>query len=91
MNEKWTKGNWEHKATPGGWDGVYAGNQLLCNLALNVPENATLMAAAPELYEALKKTLEAIKMQGIDWQETDRDAFELAYSALAKAKGEPTK
>ena len=54
--------------------------------------NARLIAAAPELLEALEETLTA----GINWYETatKSDASELGFvvrarAAIAKAKGEP--
>jgi hypothetical protein len=49
MKEKHTPGPWKHVATDGGWDGVGSKDGLICNLALNNPANAALIAAAPDL------------------------------------------
>ena len=54
MSTKHTPGPWKHVAVSGGWDGVADshGNEI-CRLVLNEPANATLIAAAPELLQAL--------------------------------------
>lgn len=56
MTSVYTPGPWRHVAVAGGWDGVAAGDYhvcLICTLSLNEPANARLIAAAPELLEAL--------------------------------------
>ena len=52
---KYTPGPWTCSSAPGGWDAVREpGGQLICSLNLNNPENMRLIAAAPELLEALQ-------------------------------------
>jgi hypothetical protein len=66
MNEaKFTPGPWEHVAVKGGWDGVTSKcDGLICTLSYNNPANAHLIAAAPELYEALKGCLALLQKDG---------------------------
>jgi hypothetical protein len=48
-----TPGEWRHVGLDGGWDGVAdESGQVICRLVLNVPVNATLLAAAPALLSA---------------------------------------
>lgn len=84
---KFTKGPWVPTATPGGWDGVREpGGQLICSLNLNNPANMTLIAASPELYEALN----AIAWQWANHPREPLDeAIRAALPVLAKARGEP--
>lgn len=49
--------------------------------------NAHLIAAAPDLYEALRGCMAACELQGADSAEFF-DARNSAYAALAKARGE---
>lgn len=94
---KFTPGPWRHTAVEGGWDGVATDltGWCICKLALNIPANADLIAAAPELYEALKFIFEHIA----DKERGPRDlypafglnsrcAIDMAAAALAKARGE---
>lgn len=53
-----TPGPWRWAAVEGGWDGVESDRGLICKLALNEPENARLIAAAPEMLEALQLVLD---------------------------------
>ena len=88
--EKFTPGPWTHFAAAGGWDCVKPQNHntSICNLVENNPYNADLIAAAPEMYGALRGTLDIL-----DGFLDDND-FELtAYyktiiSILKKARGE---
>ena len=50
--------------------------------------NARLIAAAPEMLEAIEETLQSVVMNRLhDTIEISRDAIELLRAALAKAKG----
>lgn len=48
--------------------------------------NARLIAAAPELLEALEELLQLIEIERPDWQHTEQHR---ARAALAKARGTP--
>ena len=71
------------------WDVM--GPNLLVSVAENVHDrNARLIAAAPEMYEALRLAQESIGRFTSDEGSTDRD-FDIAdtvAAALAKANGE---
>lgn len=59
MTSKHTPGKWVHVAVEGGWDGVAEAenrDSLICVLKHNNPANARLIAAAPDLLEALNET-----------------------------------
>jgi len=79
---KWTPGPWAPSAAPGGWDAVREpGGQLVCSLNLNNPANMLLIAAAPDLYEALAEI--------VAWATDDAaTAWPKAHAALTKARGE---
>ena len=50
-----TPGPWHRSAYDGGWDCVRdSEGQIIAKLGLNSPENADVLAAAPEMLEALK-------------------------------------
>jgi len=89
-----TPGPWVVTSTPGGWDGVKEkdfGAQI-CSLNLNNPNNAFLIAAAPDLYEALSDLLAALDAY-VGWRNTaaheprETAAENKARAALAKAEG----
>lgn len=104
-DRKWTPGPWSLEKPNRAWIGV--SSEKHCNLAKvvwrmsddrllgrNSPEkeaNAHLIAAAPELYEALEAAMDAI----IWWENehtccagaTDKE-MNMARAALAKARGE---
>lgn len=66
---KHTPGPWVSVSAEGGWDGVAEAanrNSTICTLSLNNPENARLLAAAPELLEALTAAVAAIDKGGLD-------------------------
>ena len=50
--------------------------------------NARLIAAAPELYEALKEMVSAFENYDRDMYEFEHEAIKKARAALSKAKGE---
>jgi hypothetical protein len=89
---KWTPGPWYWGSTPGGWDGVRDGTgALICNLSLNNPPNAGLIAAAPELYSALSALVDQVERSGaVDdhgHKLTNLKALHDSRVALANARG----
>jgi hypothetical protein len=83
----------------GGWDGVkpVAHNLEICKLVENNPANAPLIAAAPEMYEAMK-ILERIVTElypgHIEPDDEHMEEYKAVWSAtmnarsvLAKARG----
>jgi len=99
MNEpKWTKGPWyvfNHEDYTGPSDlpglGVYSKEHGVVVHPAYEPEtsiewdgDAYLIAAAPELYDALENLLAVVNGEG----GTKADAREIASEALAKARGE---
>jgi len=91
-NSRHTPGPWQWTAIEGGWDGVKQENgTLICKLALNEPENARLIAAAPDLLDACLETLTEIRAyQGEDefCEGPTKDACDILKSAITKATGE---
>lgn len=95
---KFTKGPWylskpkgEHRAL------VMAGELRICTVAYNsgkthVNSNAAMIAAAPDLYEALESAVMAVNADIIQVRPSDREAFlgmlTAWNKALAKARGE---
>jgi hypothetical protein len=85
--------------TPGPWDWWDDGNRVrvtdaaeqhqICEVVL--PSNARLIAAAPELYEALAELMDTLRREapGTSLNNHRFDALGLkANNALAKARGE---
>ena len=61
METKFTKGPWTPSTYEGGWDCVRDSNgNEICRLVENNPDNALVLAAAPELYEALERSTKLI-------------------------------
>jgi hypothetical protein len=99
------------KHTPGPWEFVPAGNTpvvqqagifphgFICNVAsLNFVADARLIAAAPDMLEALKKAeqfirngieLGYIRMPEADTLDTAHDTPPMVRAAIAKAEGQP--
>ena len=50
--------------------------------------NAALIAAAPDLLEALLRLVGDVDLAEVDLESPDRDNLEFARQAIAKAKGE---
>jgi hypothetical protein len=90
------------KFTPGPWEVKYKNGETqllmsdgdihMCNMHYYpwVPENDAdwhLIAAAPDLYEALEAVLSSIPDMG-NYYDGAEDAFEQARTALAKARGD---
>lgn len=75
------------KFTPGPWldwktfEWIQEPIKLLCD-----PDNARLIAAAPELYEALERTLELLERNYPN--PAPKGQISAARAALAKARGE---
>ena len=87
MNQH-TPGPWRKSAYDGGWDCVRdSGGQIIAKLGLNNPTNAHLIAAAPDMLEALKRLLRDDTI--IDgWCDGFTDEFEgQVRAAIAKAEG----
>ena len=80
----------EPKWTPGPWfyddftEGIYAGRDNRIGGA--EPASGPLMAAAPDLYEALEALVLAEEAAGSDGREAERRRA--AIAALRKARGE---
>lgn len=79
----WTPGPWTRDAL----DVIGSDKTRICRLGVGLecdPHNAHLIAAAPEMYEALYICIQQLRRLG--------DAFlaNKAEEVLAKARGEPT-
>lgn len=96
MNErKFTKGKWEVNRNEIYPEGMFYSDQLICTLnnRLDKDANAQLIAAAPELYEALEGLLiEAeISLGHMDEPEEKfacSERIKWAKQALSRARGE---
>ena len=68
---------------------VFGGDTCVCDFGIEAPkpEDARLIAAAPELYEALEAAYMVLKPQKSRFKDYV-DAVTLARAALAKARGE---
>lgn len=88
------------KFTPGPWD-VYVGDdesirivtdeRRICDVTIYLDEvdgaNAHLIAAAPDMYEALKALRALVGTTEADWQSLYEYSKKLADAAIAKAEG----
>lgn len=76
---KWTPGPWRVKGAAGGTATVHAreGTPAICS----TPGNARLIAAAPELYDAL-----ALVRASLGWQYLSVDSRAVIDAALLKAR-----
>ena len=54
----------------------------------NYEANANLIAAAPELLEALEKMRDVLEPASTDFSDKEQEAMDKTYSAIAKAYGE---
>ena len=87
------------KHTPGPWtqlDGMWVvghGGRTVCTMAEaktnndEMEPNARLIAAAPELLEALEAVTVAAKIEGLDAKPGWENLLESTRAAIAKAKG----
>ena len=92
MNEPFTKGPWESQLTR-----VYGGNKLLFSQdwwdspdeLYEAKANATLGAAAPEMYVMLEQHVEAVKtLNAISLIKIKDKLIEDAVNIIKKARGE---
>ena len=91
MGKRWTEGPWGKESFALSEDILAPGNKLVaivqsrhCESPEEMRANAHLIAAAPDLYEALENLLSAVENNayvGSKW-------IEEASDALAKARGE---
>ena len=103
MSEKFTPGPWEkeYSARRDEWEIYIDGDCIaLASVYPNVPEygaNAALMAAAPDMYEALEKLINDLPDCTIDWARDGMgntnancivNSRDNGKAALAKARGE---
>ena len=98
METKWTPGPWAYEIQPGyacitherGSIAAASYAKLLDNSPLPMEANARLIAAAPDLYEALERLMQELIAQlygNIIFIDTTK-AMEQARAALAAARGE---
>lgn len=97
MDRKWTPGPWVmDEENQGEWGVNYSiqmANNRLVDVAemVGTKEDANIIAAAPDLYEALEGMLRhsCVADAVADMKDAEDHAFErIARSALAKASGE---
>jgi hypothetical protein len=97
MNEKFTPGPWQISSIGCGFEIEAFGGEIVAQAQQVRPRgdgikhaerkaNANLIAAAPELYEALK-----ILTEYMEFRDDGKGFVSVALAALAKARGEPTK
>lgn len=90
-NTNYTKEPWKHGEPSFGWFHVFAGNKTIAKLPFSANSsdehaaNARLIAAAPELVEALKEILEGAVVHNRQEQRITNYAVNLARAALKKA------
>ena len=85
MERKWTPGPWRVEYKYGDMAIIADGDSIMCDMTYYplVPDNPNdwhLIAAAPDLYDALEKLINAL--------DVSFDDDPNAYTALAKARGD---
>ena len=99
MTSKHTPGPWAHHNTPTPFIYVNAGGLPICQIYTSTAHgqsmgeqfaNARLIAAAPELLEALQKMLPELRGLSIV-SDTAAEMLREAEAAIAKATGEQTR
>lgn len=95
MRNQHTPGPWIAKISKGGISVWGSDNYAIFSRAFNthkddkqVMADAALIAAAPELLEALEELLESPDLKTNDLEQGTINAMHLAIKAIAKAKGE---
>ena len=103
MTEKFTPGPWTKMNATDVFEGYWNGRQVadcMVDNDINYPQqkaNAALIAAAPELYEALEKLINDLPDCTIDWARDGMgntnancivNSRDKGKAALAKARGE---
>lgn len=93
-----TPGPWATSSLSNGteWTVSIDGGDMLADLTgcPNEQANARLIAAAPDLFKALKalvstaRTFRDVPKDEQEWTSIDDDALEAAFDAIAKATGE---
>jgi len=78
MNYTKGKGWKAYKDSPNGW---YVANGQIVIATLHTKDDACLIAAAPDMYEALTRIFK------VDWKELSPESLKLTQGALAKAEG----
>jgi hypothetical protein len=90
---KWTKGTWALVIRPRGPDEIRSSDEraeLICEFPFGASDgseleaSAHLIAAAPDLYEALESLVDEVTNHG----EADGAILDSARAALTKARGE---
>lgn len=95
-NPKWTPGPWNVKYAHNGHTAIYPANSqervadIFCPLDVKGSHqaNAALIAAAPEMAEALQETLDCLRGSRVITAEIKQAAINQATTALRKARGE---
>jgi hypothetical protein len=88
---KWTPGHWTYE--PEDYAPEYVrgpAGQLIAHVigdSAGTQANAYLIAAAPDLYEALQELLHIYTSEAIPFPHEEELALDLARAALARAKG----
>ncbi len=90
MSEKFTPGPWKAKSNNPdnkfSWL-IYNKEYSKWPIAVEMKkEDAHLIAAAPEMYEAIAQALSYLKSSIDEWQEGEEMLYEILKRALAKAK-----
>jgi hypothetical protein len=89
MEKKWTPGEWSVDGFYVISDAMHEMDEIAC---VEDEHNRNLFAAAPDLYEALELTLDAIgalsKPHELYGWGLDKDDIDGIFAALAKARGE---
>lgn len=91
MEKKWTPGPWGKESFALSEEILAPGNKLVaivqsrhCDSPEEMRANAHIIAAAPELYEALLGIVECKRMTNLP----NKRQYQVAISAIAKARGE---
>ena len=91
----YTKGEWRIEHYPDSQIKIHSGFESICGLTYDgkvadeVEANAHLIAAAPDMYEALERLVDYLNYLGVP--EDCEDQYEEANKALAKAEGKEDK
>ena len=97
---KFTKGPWKMVENSWEYTTIYSNDSEICTLNINdatedneielsqvMEANAHLIAAAPDLYEALEEIINSEWMVTHDWGGDRNSVMEKGRKALAKARG----
>ena len=87
MKTKHTQGGWKAETTPSGID-IWGNNQCICIIDTSAEQeaNAKLIAAAPELLEAIKYYFSVLKeANGKSWNDKPDHVLSKMIKAVKKA------